>query len=99
MYPAFQIAIGRLNGDGDQIVVLNGAPIASGSGPLLPMHSGTTVADQIMKIQFFRIRCQSCCLRVSVTTFEPAARLVLTQGLTCKPRLEPLSLPAGPLPA
>src|SRR5690348_9849101 len=60
------------------------AAISSGRGPLLPMHVVQPYPTRLKPIAS-RYFDRFALFRYSVTTFEPGARLVLTQGLLVSP--------------
>src|SRR3954447_2460884 len=65
------------------------AATGSGSGPLLPMHV-VHPYPTTLNPSSARYSSKPAALKYSVTTSEPGARLVFTQGFTFNPRLTAL---------
>src|ERR1700733_7769418 len=63
---------------------LTAAETASGNGPLFPIHVVQPYPTRL-KCSASRYCVSPALSRYSVTTFEPGARLVLTQGLDLSP--------------
>src|SRR6185312_3603672 len=63
---------------------LTAAETASGSGPLLPMQVVQPYPTRL-KLRASRKGVSPALLRYSVTTLDPGARLVFTQGLLLSP--------------
>jgi len=85
MNAALEIPVAAQDGDGDQIVVLDGranrfrqrAAVANTSGANRSRPSENSIS---------RDMCQSCSEQVIGHHFRTGRRLVLTHGFTCKPR-------------
>ncbi len=63
MNAALKVAIAAKDGNGDQLVVLDGGPDGFRQRTAVTDTGGASVADQ-MKIQFFEIRSQPGCQQV-----------------------------------